>query len=148
MMDASERERLVEWLRYECHKAKARNNLGAAKEYDRLVVMLRTDSVNLAAARQTITTLTARVSALEAEAEKIRAALLDPANVHLFMLRGVVAKPTWRQLAHLIGDYPTEEESLVIENAKLRTELVALHPDLSTPRPGECPDALGMGNAR
>ena len=39
-----------------------------------------------------------------AEIERLRAALQDPATVHINMLRGIIAKPTLAQIIHLYGD--------------------------------------------
>lgn len=39
-----------------------------------------------------------------AEIERLRAALADPAKVHINMLAGVIAKPSLAQIIHIYGE--------------------------------------------
>ena len=41
---------------------------------------------------------------LRAENERLRAALADPAKVHINMLAGVIAKPSLAQIIHIYGE--------------------------------------------
>lgn len=59
--------------------------------------------------------LLARVRWLEehlAKAEEDLAKLQDPLAVHLNMLRGTVAKPTWEQILHVYGKKPSDAADL------------------------------------
>ena len=55
-----------------------------------------------------------------AELERQIAALKDPAAVHVNMLRGGIAKPTWEQIKHI---YPAEVAELEKREADLAEKL-------------------------
>lgn len=57
----------------------------------------------------------------EREIERLRAALQDPATVHINMLRGTIAKPTLAQIIHLYGD-ESIRAALTAQPAALATD--------------------------
>lgn len=64
----------------------------------------------------TIPFLQARIAELEAGIAQLK----DPTSVHLAMLRGDVAMPSWRLLCHVTGEVPNGEDALLSEIVRLR----------------------------
>lgn len=64
-----------------------------------------------------------RAEKAEAELQRLQDQLKDPVSVHINMLRGLIAKPTWRQMVHISGIVPNTEEEQLSEIVRLREQL-------------------------
>lgn len=53
----------------------------------------------------------------------VRPLLADPAAVHVMMLRGSIARPTWRHMVDLLGEVPNGEDVQLSRIAQLQEEL-------------------------
>ena len=60
------------------------------------------------------------VCKLQAENERLKESLLDSTVVHAAMLRGTIAKISWRQHCHLTGEVFNGEEAQLAEIIRLR----------------------------
>jgi len=56
---------------------------------------------------------------------KMGKALLDPTSVHVGMLRGLIAKPSWRHMVALHGEVPNGEDVQLMRIAELQEKLNA-----------------------
>ena len=56
--------------------------------------------------------------------------LQDPAVVYMAMLRGEIAKLTWRQMVHLSGPVPNTADEALVEITRLRSEVKGLKADI------------------
>lgn len=77
-----------------------------------------------------------RVLELEAKIDQLKS---DPVAVHINMLRGQIAKPSWRNILHL---YPKEHDQIADDVARIGELEAALalfiDYDLNAQRPEEC----------
>lgn len=78
----------------------------------------------------------------EFEIKEFLSALKDPENVHVNMLRGVIAVPSWRSLVDLKGEVPNGEDAQLKRIAELQFELDELRKPakVSDETPLECAD--------
>lgn len=68
----------------------------------------------------------------------VLAGLKDPTTVHVLMLRGTIATPSWRSIVDLRGEVPNGEERQLARIAELQEQIAAL------PTPGDA-EAVGEG---
>lgn len=71
---------------------------------------------------------------LHEEHTRMATALKDPATVHVAMIRGTIAKPSWRTMVDLHGEVPNGEDVQLMRIAELQEQLVVANKALERPR--------------
>jgi len=84
----------------------------------------------------TIADLLREAAAALSAQDDLLATLKDPTNVHVMMLRGIIARPSWRNMVDLLGEVPNREDVQLSRIAQLQEELEAAKsaPDLGALR--------------